>query len=419
MGGYIKGRGTPTSDSILLPTGNGGLIRASDTEFMQPASSVSYYGTDFMEDIRARRIPKEIISAAMGGAIPGYPDGGIVDPNKVYLPDGTEARKMSREERNANYRASRERFLASRKKYKETPLPELSAIEWARKSGAILPYAMGGAIPGYFDGGSIFSKIMQSATNPLGAGMGIGLDLLSKIDTYRKNKDLNKWVETSGDGAKWMEKKTLNQNAETIYVYDMANRYDSKDRRPIVNQALKYLTGQTGVQFKRATFGMRNNPEVVKLDWSDPQHLIDQGAAGSSSPGSRVVNLISPMGLNAFTLGRQGGQNTIAHEILHSLGIGDYSDSSPDSMFDGHAKNPFNLMFPSVGLGPTFVSKADTESLRYLTDFYNFQDKPIGKAMGGMVPGYHKGGLIGHKHRQFASPDGKEISPKGKVGNLS
>jgi TP901 family phage tail tape measure protein len=78
MGGYIKGPGTPTSDSILLPTGNGGLIRASDTEFMQPASSVSYYGTDFMEDLRARRIPKEIISAAMGGAIPGYKDGGSV-----------------------------------------------------------------------------------------------------------------------------------------------------------------------------------------------------------------------------------------------------------------------------------------------------------------------------------------------------
>ena len=81
VGGYIRGRGTPTSDSILLPTGNGGLIRASDTEFMQPASSVSYYGTGFMEDIRARRIPREIVSAAMGGAIPGYANAGAVKPN--------------------------------------------------------------------------------------------------------------------------------------------------------------------------------------------------------------------------------------------------------------------------------------------------------------------------------------------------
>jgi TP901 family phage tail tape measure protein len=78
MGGYIRGAGTPTSDSIVLPVGNGGIIRASDTEFMQPASSVSYYGKDFMEDLRARRIPKEIISAAMGGAIPGYPMGGAI-----------------------------------------------------------------------------------------------------------------------------------------------------------------------------------------------------------------------------------------------------------------------------------------------------------------------------------------------------
>ena len=85
MGGYIKGPGTPTSDSILLPTGNGGLIRASDTEFMQPASAVSYYGADFMEDLRARRIPREIVSAAMGGAIPGYADGGKANPSAANI----------------------------------------------------------------------------------------------------------------------------------------------------------------------------------------------------------------------------------------------------------------------------------------------------------------------------------------------
>ena len=589
MGGYIRGRGTPTSDSILLPTGNGGLIRASDTEFMQPASSVSYYGTDFMEDIRARRIPREIVSAAMGGAIPGYKDGGSVKdgwlqkwsksvsgsplaemlgtaqllrlisgqglkgdnlgasmvplsllgsglgaktlgnlgkyayaiPNKInqvrnqakvnamikggmwhgsqpigfrgeeYLQGsnilehaqtsdpyygmgffGTSSKSEadlyasgynSTNNWGASYGSMNQIVGAPRGKYIDFTrgtnslrwqdyalakalgvkkngylgdyMPEnlgdimsgegmtgaimkrINAgrvpgdmqdakwLAWNNPAGVITKekFAMGGAIPGYFDGGSVFSKIINAVTNPLGASMGIGLDLLSKMDTYRKNKDLNKWVEVSGDGAKWMEKKTVNPNAKAIYVYDMANRYDSKHRKPIVDQALEYLTGQTGVQFKRATFGMRNNPEVVKLNWADPQHLIDQGAAGSSVPGSRVVDLISPMGLNAFTLGRQGGQNTVAHEILHSLDIGDYSDNTPDSMFDGHAKNPFNLMFPSVGLASTFVSKADTESLRYLTDFYNFQDKPIGKAMGGAIPGYHKGGPVGHKHK-FGNP---------------
>jgi TP901 family phage tail tape measure protein len=124
MGGYIKGRGTPTSDSILLPTGNGGLIRASDTEFMQPASAVSYYGTDFMEDIRARRIPKDIISAAMGGKVPGYPMGGLI------------------------------------------------------------PYAMGGAIPGYKDGGGIKDGIKslwrrfksnEGGSDPLIHGFTVGI----------------------------------------------------------------------------------------------------------------------------------------------------------------------------------------------------------------------------------------------------
>jgi TP901 family phage tail tape measure protein len=124
MGGYIKGRGTPTSDSILLPTGNGGLIRASDTEFMQPASSVSYYGTDFMEDIRARRIPKEIIKAAMGGKISGYPMGGAI------------------------------------------------------------PYAMGGAIPGYHEGGPVGHK--HKFGNPSSApSQGSWWDKLGSKMTYK------------------------------------------------------------------------------------------------------------------------------------------------------------------------------------------------------------------------------------------
>jgi hypothetical protein len=180
-----------------------------------------------------------------------------------------------------------------------------------------------------------------------------------------------------------MEKKTLNPNAETIYVYDMANRYDSKDRSPIVNQALQYLTGQTGVKFKRATFGMRNDAEVIKLNWADSNRLAEQGAAGDSVPGSREVNLISPRGLNLATQNRGGGTRTIAHEILHSLNIGDYyapnGISEDTSSFFGHAKNPFNLMFPMGGMTPAFISKSDTEQLRNLVDYYNYETKPIPK----------------------------------------
>jgi hypothetical protein len=125
IGGYIKGRGTPTSDSIFLPTGNGGLIRASNTEFMQPASAVSYYGTDFMEDIRARRIPKEIISAAIGGAIPGYPMGGLI------------------------------------------------------------PYAMGGAIPGYHEGGPVGHRHGRNAPSTSSSPKGSWWDKLGSKMTYK------------------------------------------------------------------------------------------------------------------------------------------------------------------------------------------------------------------------------------------
>lgn len=42
------------------------------------------------------------------------------DPDKVYLPDGSEAKKV---DRNKAYKDSRERFLAQRQKYKDTPMP--------------------------------------------------------------------------------------------------------------------------------------------------------------------------------------------------------------------------------------------------------------------------------------------------------
>jgi hypothetical protein len=61
-GGPIEGVGGPTEDNIL--------IRASAREFMQPVSSVDYYGTPFMEAIRQKRIPKDAIQGlAMGGTV--------------------------------------------------------------------------------------------------------------------------------------------------------------------------------------------------------------------------------------------------------------------------------------------------------------------------------------------------------------
>jgi len=333
-GGNVTGPGTSTSDSIPA--------MLSDGEYVIRASSVKKYGTETFEKLNAGK----------------FANGGPVNTSALITPS--------------------------------------------------IPYYMknGGMIPGYFDGGSVFNRILNSAISPFGAA-GFGLDVLSKIDSYRKNKDIGKFVKVSGDGAEWMQKATVNPERESIYVYDVADRYDAKDRRPIVDGALKYLTGQTGVQFKRATFGMRNNPEVVKLNWNELYKEEDSQVAGTAVTGSRYVDLRSPFYLNLGSIGRSNGIQTISHEILHSLGIGDYQQNYEppfdNSMFFGHAKNPFNVMFPFGIPGltpPKFVSKGDTEQLRYITDFYNFESKdiPIRKAMGGLIPGYHKGGPAGHKH---------------------
>ncbi|HEX6969102.1 MAG TPA: hypothetical protein VF174_09870 [Micromonosporaceae bacterium] len=61
-GGRASGPGTATSDSILARLSNG--------EFVQPAAAVDYYGQGFMEAIRRRLIPREML--------PGFARGGLV-----------------------------------------------------------------------------------------------------------------------------------------------------------------------------------------------------------------------------------------------------------------------------------------------------------------------------------------------------
>jgi hypothetical protein len=272
----------------------------------------------------------------------------------------------------------------------------LSNGEYVIKADSVSKYGVGlfdAFNAGKFaDGGSVFKKILNAATSPLGAA-GFGIDILSKIDNYRKNKDIGNYVDDTWDGAKVKSRATVNPDRKIIYVYDMANRFDSKDRKPIVDGALEYLKGQTGVTFKRATFGMRNDPEVISLNWSDSKRLAEKGSAGDSVPGSKEVNLISPRGLNAGTAGRRGGIRTLSHEILHSLNIGNYTNPNGSgknsSWFDGHAKNPFNIMFPMSGMWPGFVSKQDTEDLRSLTDYYHYDvihpGEKLKKAMGGYI----------------------------------
>jgi hypothetical protein len=83
-GGPISGPGTGTSDDVLLWGSNG--------EYMQPTASVDYYGLGFMEALRRRAIPKEVLPGFSTGGqigqipqqrIPGYAGGGQVWPYKV------------------------------------------------------------------------------------------------------------------------------------------------------------------------------------------------------------------------------------------------------------------------------------------------------------------------------------------------
>lgn len=61
------------------------------------------------------------------------------DPNKIYLPDGSEAKKV---DKNAASKASRDRFAANREKYKNTSMPPQTPKE---KANAAKPGRVSGA----------------------------------------------------------------------------------------------------------------------------------------------------------------------------------------------------------------------------------------------------------------------------------
>lgn len=70
-GGEVFGPGGPKEDKVLA--------RLSPGEFVQQYEAVQYYGTDFMDDLNHRRIPKDwLLGYANGGLIPKFADGGKV-----------------------------------------------------------------------------------------------------------------------------------------------------------------------------------------------------------------------------------------------------------------------------------------------------------------------------------------------------
>jgi hypothetical protein len=81
-GGYVRGPGTATSDSIPA--------RLSNREFVQPARATAYYGVSVMEAIRTLRIPRELLLEFTAGlhtprvtsidsiGVPQFAEGGLV-----------------------------------------------------------------------------------------------------------------------------------------------------------------------------------------------------------------------------------------------------------------------------------------------------------------------------------------------------
>lgn len=72
-GGQVFGPGGPRDDAFLVPLSN--------REWVQPVSSVDYYGNAFMESIRTRRFPRVLAR--------GFADGGQLVDNGYGLPAGS------------------------------------------------------------------------------------------------------------------------------------------------------------------------------------------------------------------------------------------------------------------------------------------------------------------------------------------
>lgn len=85
-GGQVRGRGTPTSDSILA--------WLSNLEFVMPYKAVAKYGLGFMESIRngSFKLPAFATGGLVSARMPEMPSfagmGGVSYRHPVYIPDG-------------------------------------------------------------------------------------------------------------------------------------------------------------------------------------------------------------------------------------------------------------------------------------------------------------------------------------------
>ena len=144
MGGYVRGAGTPTSDSILTQMGSGGFARLSDTEYVHPASAVSYYGTHFMDLIRSRSISKRMVDTLIGK--PKH-DIEVIPEDYIYNKNNSFKRKFKGDGSSGPY----------------VPGTMVNSNEYA--TSLYTNAAMGGAIPGYATAGKVISPSHMASTH--------------------------------------------------------------------------------------------------------------------------------------------------------------------------------------------------------------------------------------------------------------
>jgi hypothetical protein len=126
QGGLMEGPGTKTSDSILS--------WLSRREFVQPAAATDYYGVDFMEAVRRRRLPR----------LPGFASGGLAEDARPGGLRVTTQRSMSAlEEGIAAFDRNIDRFALALGKSLQ------GLLNFNPASGAISKSLFGGAAMSY------------------------------------------------------------------------------------------------------------------------------------------------------------------------------------------------------------------------------------------------------------------------------
>jgi len=292
-GGTVRGPGTATSDSIPALLSNG--------EYVIRASSVKKYGTETFEALNAGR----------------FADGGLAqDPNKVYLPDGTEARRMSREERDANYRASRERFLAQRKAYKEFVMPQETHKEYLNRMKQ-MGYLMGGAIPGFHKGGKAHKHPKLTPLSDLGE------------TTKSQIKYLEDWTTLLNTyyGAKYKDLLSLPEGQNIVSKLSYSKILDGSIKRSDPAswaQDSEHINAFWDSSNRRITMGLANslnpilNPNPLYIPGTlDDLHATKSTASKNQSPINFLEGIAKNVKNNPYS--RMEVLNTLFHEFGHAL----------------------------------------------------------------------------------------------------